>query len=286
VKVVVWAIWGAALSVAVGATHPEPANAAKGNQNFKKLRAKPKAEALAKLKAELESGEPKRIESALAVVREAPADWIEGTPIIERWLADGATIELATIGVVTLEALARPSSSAVIAPFVRIRSPQLRLAAVVALGATGGPDAAEPLIAALRGSDEELRRAAATSLGKARIASAVPELLEALDKGVLEAAPSVGLLCDATSCAQLLERLGKAPFEAMSAGIVALFGRRAGAPEAATLAAVERVRDLQTEPAIALLRRLRDAWKKGDGDKLKRALDQALASLGQGKEKP
>ncbi len=236
---------------------------------------------LAKLDAELRSGEPERVAAALAPLTERPAAWVKAAPIVEQWLAEGAPVAQVRLGIAALGALRQPSSSGVLARYARFRQLVVREEAVTALGKTGGSVAAEALRLALRSKDDTVRRRAATALGEAGVVEAAPELLLALDRGVEEAAPSLGLLCAAETCPQLVERVGKLPFPTVSRGLEALFGRSAApAAPAVLLQAVSAVVELKTQAAKALLERLLEVFPKAGDAKVRAALTQGVAALG------
>ncbi len=125
-----------------------------------------------------------------------------------------------------LGAIGAPSSSAVIGPYLQHRSADIRKAAALALARTGGPDAALALRKGLRSSDAEVRSLAASGLGRAGDDQSVPDLARALDRGILEAAPSIGALCAGTQCDDLLARLEKLPLEKQQATLEAMLHRK------------------------------------------------------------
>jgi HEAT repeat protein len=149
---------------------------------------------------------PETIASALASIHAAGPSAKKVAPLVEDLLARGLPPELAVAAIGALGAVRSPSASAAIAPYLSHRSATVRRAAAEALGNTGGPHATTALAGGLRSFDPAVRAASARALRLAGDRDSVPDLLRALDRGEMDAAPSVAAWCDARRCEELLQR--------------------------------------------------------------------------------
>jgi HEAT repeat protein len=159
----------------------------------------------------------------------------------------GLPPDLAVQAIAALGAIREESSSAAIAPYVSHRVEAVRRAAAEALGNTRGPQAAAALLAGLRSSDGAVRALSARGLRFAGDADSVPDLLRALDRGELDAAPSIAALCPADACRDLLRRLGpvvrsdRTARPVMDDVLFVMLTRKGKLPDDVLLAAVEMV---------------------------------------------
>jgi HEAT repeat protein len=237
----------------------------------------PEAEAskldAAKLKAELESADPARISAALDVIAASNPRATELSPLVEALLRRGATIKVSFRAIEVAGVLGQPAASAAVAPYLKHRDAGLRRAAVRALLLTRGPDAVKALRHALRSSDPAVRGPAATGLGDLGATDAVPDLLRALDHNVIEAGEAIGQLCDVEHCKNFVGRLGRLPFDIMTAGIQAmLFRPSEQLPDVDKVAVVAAVGELGTSEARRFLRTLLERWPETGSDAVRKAL--------------
>ena len=87
----------------------------------------------------------------------------------------------------------------------------------------------------------------------------MPDLFLALDHRVNEAASSIGMLCAAAECEKLATRVGKIPFDVISAGVEqALF--RSDVPDDTKIKLIGRIRELGTQEANKFLRDTVKKW--------------------------
>lgn len=190
---------------------------------------------------------PGTIASALASIRDAGPAAKALAPPVEALLSRGLPPELAIDAIGALAAVGSRSSSEAIVPYMSHRSAAVRRAAAQALASTRGPEAASALAAGLRSTDAEVRRLSAIGLRDAGDSSAVPDLVRALDRGELDAAPALAALCPAAACGELLarwelvNRLDAGAPGAEKDMLEALLSRRPPLPDELLVAAVEKV---------------------------------------------
>jgi HEAT repeats len=238
---------------------------------------------LAKLRADLESGDRGRILSALDAIAAWPNLARETAPLVNALLLRGASADACQRAIEVAGALAQPSSSLAIAPYVRHRIAALRRAAARALVRTGGPAAVQALRRALSSPDPTVRSLAAGELGALGALEALPDLFHALDHRVEEAAVSIGELCRPNECDRFEGYLGKVSFTAMTRGFDKIvFRAEADMPDAAKIRVVGRVRALGTPAAAHYLASVRSRWPRSWSPRVRRALDQAVHALGGG----
>lgn len=229
----------------------------------------------AALKAALESGDEARALGALAEVETAndPA----AAPLIEALLGRGANPKILTRALSVAGLLGRESSSALVAPYVTHRNPEVRRAAARALIHTKGPAAGKALRQALRSNDPALRGIAADGLGALGIKEAVPDLFAVLPRNVPEAAGAIGTLCTGDECDKFLELLGKLPFDTMQSGFLPLLLRPTpDVTERLKLRLIEKLRLLATSAANELLQTALGSYPKSGNEKVRKAIDGAL----------
>jgi hypothetical protein len=192
-------------------------------------------------------------------------------------LSRGANSKLLLRAIGVAGALAAPSSSSALAPYVKHRSPDVRRAAAQSLARTKGSVAISALRDALRGSDPALRGTAAQGLGALGAKEAVPDLFVVLPKEVPEAAGALGVLCSADQCQRFVGLLGKLPFDVMESGFLPLLLRTdADAPDGAKLQLIEQLRRMATQKSSALLATALATYPGNGNPKIRTAIDAAL----------
>jgi hypothetical protein len=129
-----------------------------------------------------------------------------------------------------------------------------------------------------------VRGSAATGLGALDAKEALPDLFNALDHKVAEAAPSIGQLCSGADCDKLVARLGKVPFDVMTSGIdQILFRSPADFSDDDKIRIVDRLRELGTKDAGAYLAGVAERWPKDGSQRVKQAIDVAVKASPGGK---
>jgi hypothetical protein len=226
-------------------------------------------------KKALESGDETRTLAALDEI-ELSADH-KAAPLVEGLLSRGASSKILLRAMGVAGVLGQESSSAALAPYVKHRIPEVRLAAAQSLTRTKGAAAVQALRSALRGSDAALRGTAADGLGALGAKDAVPDLFVVLPKEVPEAAGAIGTLCTGDDCKKFVALLGKLPFDVMQSGFLPLLLRTGpGVPDPVKLKLIEELRRLATAKANDLLSTALASYPANGNPKIKAALDAAL----------
>jgi HEAT repeat protein len=232
-----------------------------------------------KIQDDLQSKEASVRLAALATVKaEGPAA-DAAAPAVEDVLVRGTTVAIGKAAIEALGAIGRPSSSAILRPYLRHREPELRRAAARALGATKGPDAAAGFREGLRGADGIVRGYSASGLGTLGATDALPELFLALDRGVTESAAAIGQLAGPAECKRFTSYLGKLGFDVMTSGFDPMLFRQKSLPEEAQVEIVSRVRDLATPEAGRYLADVLSRWPASGSAKVKQILVTAVDTI-------
>jgi hypothetical protein len=231
--------------------------------------------------ADLKSGDAGKIRGALDEVRLAGKAGARFTTPIVALLKKGMTAPLTQAAIDTLGDIEAQPASPTIAEYMQHRDKRVRQSAAKALAKTKGPAAVKALVKALSDQDAMVRGVAANALGQMKAKTSVPDLFLALDHRVNEAAPSIGMLCAPADCEKLSARIGKIPFDVVSAGIEqALF--RTDVPDDTKIKLVGRIRELGTQEANKFLRETLKKWPAKGSARIKQALDQAVQATGGG----
>jgi HEAT repeat protein len=232
--------------------------------------------------ADLKSGDAAKIRTALDEIRlagKAGGGSAFVQPVVEV-LQKGVTPQLAEAALDTLADLEAEPASAVIAEYAQHRNVHVRQAATKALVKTKGAAAVKALVRSLSDQDPVVRGVAANGLGQMKAKAAIPDLFLALDHHVNEASVSIGMLCAAQECEQLGSRIGKIPFDVVSAAVEqALF--RPDLPDDTKIKLIGRIRELGTNEANKFLR---ESAKKASQApaRVKQSLDQAVQATSGG----
>jgi HEAT repeat protein len=200
-------------------------------------------------------------------------------PAIETILSRGSTLPIAKAAIEALGAIGVSSSSAVLRPYLRHRVPELRRAAARALGSTRGPEALAAFKEGLRSIDGQVRGFSATGLGTLGTAEALPELFLALDRGVSEAAASIGQLCSGAECNKFIARLGKEPFDVMTSGIDPILFRSPPFSDEVLIRLIGDIRELGTPEAGRYLADVLSRFPASGSKRVRQSLDSAISSL-------
>ena len=192
-------------------------------------------------------------------------------------LRHGASVPVLVRALDVTGKLAQPSSSAIVAPYTRHRTSELRLAATRALSTTGGPEATAALRALLHGDDAAARGLAASGLATLKAKDAVSDLFAVLAKDVPEAAEAIGQLCAPADCTKFSDYLGRLPFDLVQSGLTPILLRpEAEVPAELKLEVLERLRKLQTDEARKFLQTVRASYPDKGNVQVKYGLDQAV----------
>ena len=232
----------------------------------------------------LKSSDATRIESTLGTIRVAGKDG-GGKPftgaIVAR-LKAGLSKSLIVKALDTLAELEDQAGAEAGDMYLAHRDGEVRQAAVRCLGGSKGPVAVKGLQKALTDPDGRVRGLAATVLGGTKAADAVPMLVVALDKGVNEAAVSIGQLCTTApgdkSCDVLLDRMKSKPFDVISSGLGQMLARK-DVSDDAKKKVITQVRELASQKAREFLVEIKTSWPKDGSKAVLDALDKAIKDL-------
>jgi hypothetical protein len=229
----------------------------------------------------LKSSDAMRIETALANIRTAGKDGGGKAYVgaIVARLQGGLIKDLVKKALDTLADLDDAGSAPGCDMYLAHRDPDVRASAVKCLGGSKGPIATKGLRNALADTDPRVHSLAATLLGGTKSADAVPDLVIALDKGVNEAAVSIGQLCDPkATCDTLLDRMKSKPFDVISSGLGQVLARK-DVPDDYKKKVITAVRELASSKAREFLTEVKTAWPKDGSKAVLTALEQAIKDL-------
>jgi hypothetical protein len=227
----------------------------------------------------LKGSDPGAIENALVSVRMAGKEkgGRAATGAIVARLKAGLPKELLKKALATLGDLEDPAGLEGCEIYLAHRDPEVRLEAVRCLGGIKGASAVKGLRVALADYDVRVRATAASLLGEAKADGAVPDLVVALEKGVNEAAVSIGMLCDAKSCDELTSRLKTKPLDVVFSGLQQVLVRPL--PDDYRKKVVTQVRELSSGKAREFLESVRKTWPPNGSKGVAEAIDKAIKDL-------
>jgi HEAT repeat protein len=143
----------------------------------------------------------------------------------------------------TLGIIGHPSSIPILIEYLRHRRPDARIAAIYALENSKDRRVARALENALRDSNAEIRSTAALALSKQSDIESVPILFRAFERGVEDAAISIGQLGNEQHALRLATYLGKADIKILLPGFDE-FLRRSDVPNKAKLEILNQLFEL------------------------------------------
>ncbi|MEO8878003.1 MAG: HEAT repeat domain-containing protein [Polyangiaceae bacterium] len=235
------------------------------------------------LKEKLKSTDPAVVQGALDELRIAGRAGASLAPEVASLLDRGTTLPLSIAALDTLGDVEVEGTSASIAPYTKHRVDRVRRAAVRALAKTKGPAASAALRRSLSDPDAQVRGFAASGLGGIKAHDAIGDLFLALDHRVGEAAASIGQICNAAECIQFSDHLGRQPFDVMTGGFdQILFRPTAEVDDDTKVKIVGKLRELGTKEVNAFLRDVQKRWPPKGSQRVKYAVDQAVAATGGG----
>jgi hypothetical protein len=263
----------------VASSQPKPAP--KGDATAKP--AAPKAIDVKPAVAKIKAGDEGPMREAFDELRIAGPGAAAAAPAIAEALGHGLSSDLTKTAIETLGDLESDAGSAVLAQYASHRNVQLRRAAVKSLVRTKGAPAAPAFRHALSDSDPAVRGMAASGLGAVKAKDAVPDLFVALAHRVDESAASIGTLCNAQQCEDLVAQLGKHPFDVVTGGLdIVLFRPTAEISDDVKIKVIGRVRELGTIEANKFLRNVQSRWPANGSKRVRQSLDQAVLATSGG----
>jgi HEAT repeat protein len=225
----------------------------------------------------LQSGDPARIQSALDDVRVAGRSAVLAVPVIESLLRQGLSLPLTEAAIETLGETESEQASEILCWYSRHRELAVRKVAVQALAHAQGPETVRALRTALSDTEPSVRGLAATALGSIKAQDAVPDLLVALEHHVNEAAGALGQVCASSECENLVNQLGRIPFDVVTSGLEPMLLRPApDVSDDLKLRIIARCRSLGTAAAHRFLLGVQARWPAGREASARQALDDAV----------
>jgi len=227
----------------------------------------------------LHNGDLAVVRAALDDVRVSAKSGSAAVPAIVELLRKGMPPSLTRAALGALADTESEAASETVAWYARDRSPEIRREAVAALAKTRGAPAVKALRAGLSDADPGVRGQSATGLGSIKARQAVPDLMNALEHNVLEAAVPIGLLCAADQCEGLASKLGSMQFGTVTAGLYQVLFRPSGEiSDDVKKKVIDRVRDLATPEANRFLQEVQSKWPPAGSRQVKQAIDKAVSA--------
>lgn len=233
----------------------------------------------------LKSGDEAQIKAALDDLRIGAPAAGPAAPVIAEVLGQGLNEPLTLAAIETLGDIESAEASNVLSLYATHRTVAIRRAAVKALTRTKGPAATVALRRALGDGDMAVRGNAAGGLGAMKAKEAVGDLFVALDHKVSEAAASIGQLCNAEQCEQLVSKLGAVPFDVVQTGLDQILSRPASeASDDTKIKVIGRVRELGTAEANKFLKDVESRLPKETSPRVRQSLEQAVKATAGGSQ--
>lgn len=183
-----------------------------------------------------------------------------------------------------LGGLGHPDAIEVLLEFTHHRRPGARRKAYAALAAVRDPRIPTLLEAGLRDSDRGVRGQVAISFGEIGARQSVPILFRAFERGVLEAATSIGKLGNADTVERLAGYLGQQPLSVLLSGFRE-YMLRSDIAERVKLDIVARLIEVAGPQVREMFQRLVQEWPapRGRGtDRVRAAMQDAVRRIPDG----
>lgn len=180
-------------------------------------------------------------------------------PHLATLLRSGRSDEVTDRALTALQGLAHPSSIDVLVEFTHHRRARARRLAYEALAAIQDRRIPPLLEQGLRDSDRTVRGNAARSLGDIGARGSVDTLFVAFDRGVVEAAISIGKLGNQASLTRYNEYLGRMPLSVMLSGY-GEYLRRNDIPDEVKIDVIGRLGEVSGPLVRAFLQRYLDTF--------------------------
>lgn len=180
-----------------------------------------------------------------------------------------------------LGALGQASAVDVLVEFTHHRREAARRRAYQALAAIRDPRIPRLLEQGLRDSDRNVRGAAALALGQIGARGSVDTLFIAFDRGVIEAAISIGKLGDKAAVQKFSESVGRRPLSVMLSGFEQ-FVRRRDLDDEVKLEIVQRLGEVSGPLVKTFLREYLGTFSERDRSALKQAIEETIRRIPDG----
>jgi len=175
------------------------------------------------LQAQLASPDAATVKSALDAAALAPTP--AAVTAIGARIREGLPPDLLDAAIDALGIMHRPDAAPILAQLVSHRRAAVRKRAIEAIAVARATGATSALVGALDDVDPTVRGAAATSLTLLRAVAALPQLFEAYERGVPEAASAVGQLARQSQLPRILAGIGTRDFALVSRALDVLLHR-------------------------------------------------------------
>ena len=196
---------------------------------------------VAKANENLSSKDPELVLEAIQVLG-ASGKKESATPLMEL-LKAGPRSDITDAVLYSLGGIGNEDSIDLLIAYLGHRRPDARIAALFALEKFKADRVSKAIEQALRDSDRQVRASAALALGKRGDAGSVPMLFRAFERGVTDAAISIGQLGKPEDSKRLATHLGRADIKILLAGFEE-FLNRDDFPEDAKISILNRLFDL------------------------------------------
>jgi HEAT repeat protein len=224
----------------------KPKTKKKTKKQTKKEAAKAAAEAekrFSEALTNLKSENPAKVLEAVQLLGTLESEDVDtATPLMDL-LKSGPRSDITDAAIFTLGAIGNEASAPLLMTYLKHRRPDARIAALFALERFKTKEVTESIEGALRDSDRQVRASAALALGKRGDVASVPILFRAFERGVTDAAISIGQLGSPDDAKRLISYLGKEDIKVLLAGFEE-FLHRDDFPENAKLTVLNRLFDL------------------------------------------
>ncbi|MEZ4335975.1 MAG: HEAT repeat domain-containing protein [Sandaracinaceae bacterium] len=210
--------------------------------------------------ARLQSQNPDEVREAIDLL--SVIDHPSVVPHLASLLRSGRSDEVTDRALLALRGLAHPSAIEVLTEFTHHRRARARRLAYQALAAIQDRRVPALLEHGLSDSDRSVRAQCARSLGEIGASGSVDTLVLAFDRGVVEAAISIGKLGNRAAIGRFNEHLGHMPLSVMLSGYNE-FVRRSDIPDEAKIDIVGRLGDISGDMVRVFLQRYLDTFSMG-----------------------
>ena len=189
----------------------------------------------------LDSGVPDEVLEAAQYL--GTSDRKEAAHPLMKLLEKGPRSDITDAAIFALGNIGEADSAPLLMTYLNHRRPDARIAALFALEKYRGKEVTAAIEGALRASDRQVRASASLALGKRGDVTSVPILFRAFERGVSDAAISIGQLGSPDDAKRMLSYLGKEDIKVLLAGFEE-FLNRDDFSESAKLNILNRLFDL------------------------------------------
>ena len=204
----------------------------------------------------------------------------QAVQLLDARVRQGMPADLLLLAVHTAGAVGRPEAGPLLTDLLSHRRVAIRVAVVHALTDLQPPGVESALIRALSDGDPTVRAAAAEALGHIGSEHAIEPLFLAFDRGVEEAATSLGQLARSDDVSRILAYLGERSLETLSPALLELLSRR-DIPTDTKVNVVVRLGEMATGEVRRFLEDFRSSLPDRAPSELREAAENAAARIAQ-----